>query len=361
MVAATGHPWTDAQLTRTRDAFPLVGYFRYESAPIKKVSQRLRKFLDPRFLNTNGITVAADDARVLEQLIDEHDVVWIHTLKLANAFRRYHWPKSVLDIDDYPSRFHASAAPLASTVRMKFRRSWNSLIWRRREALWRERFSILSVCKKSDKTNFGSDSRIHVIPNGFETPNMPADREISVAPGRIGMIGDFAYLPNADGLKWFIDSCWPTIKQRTPSAHLRLIGKSSIEVAEHYGVHGITGLGYVPETAGEISSWAVMIVPTRIGGGTHLKVAEGLARRVPIVTTSHGARGYDLEDQRDALIASAAPEFSSAVCRILEDNRVGFQIATKGWELFDRNYSWDAIRPAVHATIEACLAHSRRQ
>jgi glycosyltransferase involved in cell wall biosynthesis len=361
LAVATGREWTAEQLAQTKAEFNLADFFTYETAPIGGPINRVRQVFDPRFLNTNGVRVPPAQAARLQALMDASDVIWIHTQKLANSFGRFHWPKSVIDVDDYPSRFHASALPHSPWVRPKLRRMRNAFAWRRREAVWAERFSILTVCKDSDRAHFGAGDRVHVVPNGFAQPSAEHPRDISPAAPRLGMIGDFTYLPNHDGLRWFVTNCWPAIRRQVPGVSLRLIGKASDEIARSFGQQNIAGLGYVPDTGVEIATWSGMIVPTRLGGGTHLKVAEGLARRVPIITTPHGARGYSIEPGRHAFVAEGGDTFAAACVRTLSEPEIGERLAAAGWELFKEKYSWDSIAPSVESVITHCLSLPSQQ
>lgn len=359
MVAATGRPWSEDQLRETRAAFNLAAYVKYEAAPIRTLAERWRKEFDPRYLNTNGVIAPAADIRRVTELADAHDVVWVHTMKLANAFRRFHWPKTVMDMDDFPSRFHASAAPFAPWVAPKVRRWRNAFAWRRREKLSFERFPILTVCKESDRAHFGGNARVHVVPNGFPAPAATPTRPAKVSPPRIGMIGNFAYLPNHDGLKWFVANAWPEVRRQMPDAEIHLIGDSSPALAQPFASQGVVGLGYVTDPDAEIATWSAMIAPTRLGGGSHLKVAEGLARRVPIITTQHGARGYNVEHDKHVLMADTGSDFSRACLRLLKHPGEGERLTAAGWELFNRQYSWDSIGPAVQSAVDHCLTLSR--
>lgn len=355
LAVATGRDWTPEQLAQTRAEFDLADYFPYEPAPIGGPVNRVRQIFDPRFLNTNGVRVPPAHAARLQALLDDSDVVWIHTQKLANAFRRFHWPKTIIDVDDYPSRFHASAIPHSPWIVPKLRRMRNAYAWRRREAVWTERFTLAAVCKEADRAAFGASPRVHVVPNGFSAPPESAPRTPSRSAPRLGMIGDFTYLPNHNGLRWFVAYCWPEVRRQVPTATLHLIGKASDELARTLGAPGLVGHGYVPDTGVEIATWSAMIVPTRLGGGTHLKVAEGLARRVPLVATSHGTRGYAIESGRHALVADTEPDFVRACVQLLTQPGEGERLAAAGGELFEAKYSWDAIRPALDAAIRHCL------
>jgi glycosyltransferase involved in cell wall biosynthesis len=175
------------------------------------------------------------------------------------------------------------------------------------------------------------------------------------------MIGDFTFLPNYDGLRWFMREVWQKVREKVPAAELRLVGKGSVEIAAEYGGMGVAGLGFVPDVAEEMAAWSCMVVPTRLGGGTHLKVAEGLARRVPLVTTAHGSRGYQLVSGEHAYIADAPDDFARSCVTLLNESSVREGLSEAGWQLFDKHFSWDSIQPAVVRTVEDCLSRKTRE
>lgn len=349
--------WTDDQIERTKSEFRLVHMFRLLPRPLGGLVDRFRHATSATHLNTHALGVSDADTRILNQLLDVSNLTWIHTFKVANSLERFFWPSSVIDVDDYPSHFAASALPHAPLLVPKLKRLRDYFAWRRRESVWRNRFSALAVCKDSDIGHFGGGSRVNVVPNGFDVPE-PARPRLPVSEAHcLGMIGDFAYLPNLDGVTWFVRTCWPAVRAAEPSATLRLVGKDSIDLARRLSSEGIVGLGYVADTGPEIASWSAMIVPTRLGGGTHLKVAEGLARKVPIVTTPHGARGYNLDHCRHAMIASDSVHFSKACINLLRDSDLRDNLTANGRELFEANYSPGAIKRAVEKSVEAGLAY----
>ena len=53
---------------------------------------------------TDPYVASEPDRAALQELIQQHDVVWVHTIRTAHWFRIYRWPHSVLDVDDLPSR-----------------------------------------------------------------------------------------------------------------------------------------------------------------------------------------------------------------------------------------------------------------
>src|SRR5262249_45088091 len=153
------------------------------------------------------------------------DLVWIHSIRTANAAGIHKWQNSILDIDDLPSAHYHSTA---STSRISIRKLLDlrmATIWRRRELHLRKRFDALVVCSPQDKAYLGDFNNIHVVANGFEASESWVDKTIEAmnkGPRRLGFIGTFNWWPNEQGIKWFVESVWPIIKVRVPDAQLRL-------------------------------------------------------------------------------------------------------------------------------------------
>ena len=66
---------------------------------------RLRCNLDTRFLGYHGQTIAPEDKDFVQNELAHYDLVWLHQLRTADLFGRWHWPRSVMDLDDVPSTF----------------------------------------------------------------------------------------------------------------------------------------------------------------------------------------------------------------------------------------------------------------
>lgn len=320
-----------------------------------RVEHRLRYEFDPRYLATHHYTVAENDRSALLELIKEHDLVWVHTVRTANLFRIDRWPRSVLDVDDIPSRFYLSKARSCRNPARRFldlRLSW---MWRLRERRLTERFGVLTVCSEDDQRSLGSPAQVHVIPNGFHTLAMRP--RIRPAAPRIGFIGSVKYQPNAEGMKWFIRGIWPLIKHEIPDAQLRLVGLGTDGYSAALGPD-IVGLGWLEDPGDEIASWSTMIVPITFGGGTRVKIAEGFARRCPVVSTTVGAFGYDVHNGEEILLADAAEDFSAACVRLLTTPQLQDTLAEKAYTRFLGQWTWDSFEGSMGAVLQASMTQS---
>ncbi len=323
---------------------------------LSRVKDRFRHEFDPTCLATDPFATSVSDRLEMEKLIQQHDVVWVHTIRTANWFRLFRWPHSVLDVDDLHSRSYQSAAQLPGVRLRRILDLRMAAIWRRRELALLERFDVLTVCSEEDRQYLSSPERIHVVPNGAH-PLARCSRAISDPP-RIGLLGNCTFTPNEEGAKWFIREVWPTIKREFPRAQLRLVGRGSDGYLTTLGPD-IQGMGWLEDPGQEIASWSAMIVPIKVGSGTRVKMAEGFARRCPVVATTIGAFGYDVENEREILKADHADDFAKACIRLMGSPELQEALSERAAVRFLEQWTWDSFESRVGTVVRECMAISR--
>ena len=343
-------------LDRARSEFRFFRRMRFVSLNRPRFLSRIRHELDPSYLNTDRFRARESDRQDIFKIMRGHDVVWIHTIQVANAFRIDRWPRSVLDVDDIPSRLYASAAKANSNIVRTLLDLRMSLIWRRRERLLKNRFSVITVCSENDRQYIGNNSRFHIIPNGFSKPS-EVPKRVPAEPRRLGFIGTLHWMPNRNGLEWFIRDVWPRIKLEAPDTCLRLVGSGSDEHFSRMGID-IVGLGYVKDPTEEIASWSAMIVPVKIGGGTRVKIAEAFSRKCPVVSTTLGAFGYKVRSGREILLADRSRDFAQACVRLIKDEALAGILSENAWQRFLSEWTWDSIGKSVERAVQICLDSS---
>ena len=196
-----------------------------------------------------------------------------------------------------------------------------------------------------------------MIPNGFEEPIRRTPYELPSTPPRIGFIGIFDYFPNVEGIQWFVRNCWPKIKSKCPDVKLRLAGRFSNGPLQ-LAATDIEPLGWVENIDDEVATWSLMIVPLQKGAGTRGKIAYGFSRRCPIVSTSIGAYGYEIENGREIILADKSDHFAEACLTMLQRPQEAADMAERANKKFLEKWTWKAIQPRVWAAAEDCLRRS---
>ena len=327
---------------------------RDQRTPNHGLIPRLRWAFNPRFLNVHGCVADAGDRDRLLKRLGDFDLVWVLNSRTPNILNQWHWPHSVLDIDDLPSTFQRSVWRNGAGLKEKMKAGIQMHLLKRREHFWKEQhFTVLSVCSEADRQYLGGGEHLHVIPNGFERPAQEPVRQ-PTDPPRIGFIGLYSYLPNLEGMKWFVRECWPLVKRQISDARLRLVGQDTDGPLKP-NAPDVDGLGYVADAASEVASWSAMIVPVRQGAGTRVKIADAFSRKCPVVSTKLGAYGYDVQSGRELSLADKPDDFAQACVSMIRDRVAAGAMADRAYAAFLQNWTWDAIAPRVWAAAEDAL------
>lgn len=149
---------------------------------------------------------------------------------------------------------------------------------------------------------------------------LPGQYDRSDDGGTLLFLGAFGYSPNVDAARWLVHDIWPIVQRRAKRpVRLVLVGRDPDRV-DDLGTHpGVELRGDVPDVADAYAAATLFVAPLRAGAGTRMKLLEAAAHRVPIVTTSLGARGLPLVAGRDVLVADEADDFAAAILDALQN------------------------------------------
>lgn len=178
---------------------------------------------------------------------------------------------------------------------------------------------------------------------------------------RLLYIGSLIWPPSLDGLWWFLDEVLPRIRASRPSVGLDVVGADPPAQLRARAERdaGIRVHGYVRDPSPLLAAAAAMVVPLRAGGGMRVRILNGLAQGVPILTTAIGAEGIALENGRHALLADRAEDFAAAALRLLDDRDCGAALAAAGRRLVEERYDARRVCPAIEPLYERAVASAR--
>ncbi len=208
------------------------------------------------------------------------------------------------------------------------------------------RFDKVAAVSEPDKNLLLSKNPkldIEIVPNGVDTevlrPLPLIGREKNIV-----IVGTMDYEPNADGVLYFHREIFPLIKEKVPGCTLSVVGKKPpVEICRLSNVSGIAVQGDVGDVKPYYAKAMVSAVPLRSGGGTRLKILEAMALGTPVVSTSIGCEGLDVENGRNILIADEPPDFAQRVTDLMTDTGQWNQIAREGRALVEDKHDWGRI------------------
>lgn len=149
----------------------------------------------------------------------------------------------------------------------------------------------------------------YIIPIGLDVRNYKADFSCYKKPPTIGFIGSLDWMPNQEGLKWFVEKVWVEIVKLYPNAELHVAGRNTPKWVKKMEQTGVIIHGEVPNSIEFINQHSVMIVPLFSGSGMRVKILEGMALGKVVVTTEMGLEGIDAVDYDEVLISNSQEGF----------------------------------------------------
>ncbi|MFE9080443.1 glycosyltransferase [Bacillus mobilis] len=167
----------------------------------------------------------------------------------------------------------------------------------------------------------------------------------------ITFLGTMSWLPNINGIQWFLDEIFPEVLKFNNEIILYIVGKNPPEKLYRYQKkypHNVVITGFVEDEREYVAQSDVFIVPLKIGGGMRIKILNALAMKKAIVTTSIGVEGIKISSD-GICICDNKQEFVKSIINLLQDNSFSTEMSEKGYREVISKYSTEKIL-RKHAT-----------
>jgi glycosyltransferase involved in cell wall biosynthesis len=133
-------------------------------------------------------------------------------------------------------------------------------------------------------------------------------------PLSISFIGSLDWMPNIEGLEWFLETIWqPLILPSFPDLTFHIAGRNTPAKMLRLKIPGVVVHGEVASARAFLNAYPVTIAPLLSGGGMRAKILEGLALGRVVISTTVGMEGIDVVDGREAMIADSPKDWLSAI------------------------------------------------
>ncbi len=338
---------------------------RVEAVPIERPMWRELVALGQSFLTREPWMMRRDERAVMHALLEQlvahgnYDLVHADQMNMAQYALPLAVPAKVLDTHNALWLLYKRLTSILprSAYRLLLERDWRLL--RRYEGRMVRRFDGVIAVSEPDRRALeeaaGEAVPMTIIPIAVDAERYPM-RAAQPQGARLLYVGTMYWPPNIDGVLWFTREVLPRIRRVRPDVRFEIIGARPPETVRALDDgESVRVLGYVDDLTPYFEQAAVMVVPLRVGSGMRVKILEGLARGIPMVSTTIGCEGIEAEDGREILLADEAASFAEAVLRLLDDPQAARQVAERGRALLERRYDFRvACRPldALYAGLK---------
>jgi glycosyltransferase involved in cell wall biosynthesis len=330
---------------------------RFIPIPWKEIRRYTPRFFFRLFLQMfsrypvsvlNTCNAAMEEALENEVATEAYDVIVCDFVQSAKMFRRLDMRNVVLfqhNVESVIARRHMEQARNPLT-RLFWWLQWVKMYRYEREQT--TRFAGVIAVSENDQKDFerlyGARS-VRTIPTGVDVEYFSPSVDSSAVPNSLVFCGSMDWLPNEDGILYFVDEILPEIAKRVPGVTLKVVGRRPTPLLQRLCQQhqNVELTGWVDDTRPHLAASRVFIVPLRIGGGTRLKIFEAMAMGMPIVSTSIGAEGLPVEDRQNIMLADTAQKFADATSRLLLDPDQATSLGARARAFVEANFDWKPV------------------
>jgi polysaccharide biosynthesis protein PslH len=245
---------------------------------------------------------------------------------------------------------------------------WKTLSWRE----WRtmevaerryltEADHVIAVSQDDRRffAKFVDPTKLSVIPTGADTEFF-TPTEMQETANSLAFTGSMDWLPNEDGVVYFIKEILPLIRREAPDVFFTVVGRNPSQRLKDHAARtaNVNLTGWVDDIRPFLSQAAVVVVPLRIGGGTRLKIFEAMSLGKAIVSTTIGAEGLPVHHDQHLLIADEPAHFAQATVGLLKDAARRRSMGLRARRLVVENYSWRTVAQRFAEILADVVAKS---
>jgi sugar transferase (PEP-CTERM/EpsH1 system associated) len=237
--------------------------------------------------------------------------------------------------------------------------------WRRMRRVEREqclRFDHVVAVSAEDAAIFRSAygvERVSAVPTGVDTDFFRPSGTVTRNPASIVFTGSMDWMPNEDGMVFFVDEVLPRIERAVPESTLTIVGRNPTARVRSLSERSprVTVTGTVPDVRPYLEAASVVVVPLRVGGGTRIKIYEAMGMERAVVSTTIGAEGLDVTDGEHIVLADDPASFADAVIALLRAPERAAAIGRSAAAHVRAHFGWASV---AEQFAERCSAAASR-
>jgi glycosyltransferase involved in cell wall biosynthesis len=223
---------------------------------------------------------------------------------------------------------------------------------------------VISVSEKDKETmeEWYNLANVVTIPTGVDTDFYSPNGSLEESKQFV-FVGAMDWLPNDDAMKYFLEKIFPLIQNEEPDSKFIIVGRNPSPKLQRMvkNIRNVEATGWVDDTRPYISKSNVFIVPIRIGGGTRMKIYEGMSMAKPIVSTSIGAEGLPLTNNEHIIYADEEREFAKSVIHLLRNEKERKRLGDTARKYVHENFGWSSVAMVFAQICETVITENKRR
>ncbi len=176
-----------------------------------------------------------------------------------------------------------------------------------------------------------------VIPAGVDAENYPPPKDPEYPS--LFFIGSLDWMPNQEGLIWFIDNVWPEV-QKNNTIRFHVGGRNAPAWLEKKLIsNDIDFHGEVDNAYEFMNRFAIMVSPVFSGSGIRIKILEAMMMGKAVISTRIGSEGISYTHGENIMLADDPSAFSQFILDYSSNRKKYDKIAANGRKYVIKNFN----------------------
>jgi glycosyltransferase involved in cell wall biosynthesis len=155
----------------------------------------------------------------------------------------------------------------------------------------------------------------------------------------IAYLGALDWIPNQEGLIWFLENVWDKIESVHSDTEFYIAGRNTPDWLEKKILsHRVKFLGEVSDAKKYIQEHQIFVVPLLSGSGMRIKLIEQMALERIVIATSIAAEGIDVSHGANGFICNTSEEYIFLLRDLLNGNIDGNEISANARQTIQDNF-----------------------
>ncbi len=203
------------------------------------------------------------------------------------------------------------------------------------------KYDVLIPISETDLNFFQENGNIKpffICPVGYDKKIFEAYKTTN-HKAKLYFIGSLEWMPNREGLLWFVENCWTALKKQNPEIKLYIAGRNApAGFIKKIQKQGICFKGEVENAHAFIKDKSIMIVPLLSGSGMRVKIIEAFFMGKAVVSTQLGATGTKSKNGLHLLLAESADDLIQKINLLITNENFYNKITANAKSLAINNF-----------------------
>lgn len=178
------------------------------------------------------------------------------------------------------------------------------------------------------------------IHNGVDCIYYNYNRKIEREKNSLLFVGNYRNVSNAIGVNNFVKNIFPLIKKVVPEVKLYIVGPHA---NFSFDDPNVIVTGFVDDLRDYYGKCTVFIAPLLTGSGIKNKVLEAMAAGIPVISSSIGIDGIDVENGYHLLVADEVTQWRDMIVDLLNNSQKRDYLANNAQIYVKDNYDWNTV------------------